>query len=555
MFLVGCITMHAQIKSDAHLLQDTSTSQLDVVKKRREIIANTILKKHPVLVFNSTNAIINEVQQIAIDNGTFTKLYSSPTGKTLFNEIFNVYKALPSDENIAGISSNTIYRIELYNYAYNSTIIAYVDHATKKVINAVAQLQSAPDVPAHLKDLAIAIAINHPQIKKELGYQANASAAEMASTKTALNNSKCERSLHLCVAPTFVKDQKALWAIVDLTDLHIVGTKWTFVGDPGPVRITEKTIQNEEVSNCYCNSINTIDKNNWRLDYNITSSDGLRIANVSFGNKKILKSAKLVDWHVSYSNSDGFGYSDGIGCPTFSSSAVLAVEPPQIIELKNNKNETEGFVLEQKFYSEGWPRACNYNYVQRYEFYNDGRFRISTASIGRGCGNDGTYRPVFRIVPEGKYTFSEYNNNQWQDWTTEQYSLQTNTSTYTKEGFAYKLNGSNNMFIEPSYGQFNDKGRGDNAWMYVTKWKVNEGESDLITIGPCCNIDYQQGPEKCIEKENIKNESIVLWYVPQMKNDDTKGKEYCWAEAVIENGVYRTITYPCFAGPMFYISK
>jgi hypothetical protein len=36
-----------------------------------------------------------------------------------------------------------------------------------------------------------------------------------------------------------------------------------------------------------------------------------------------------------------------------------------------------------------------------------------------------------------------------------------------------------------------------------------------------------------------------------MKNDDTKGNEYCWAEAKIVNGVYQTNVYPCLAGPMF----
>lgn len=83
--------------------------------------------------------------------------------------------------------------------------------------------------------------------------------------------------------------------------------------------------------------------------------------------------------------------------------------------------------------------------------------------------------------------------------------------------------------------------------------KVDEGEADLVTIGPCCNTDYQQGPEKFIEPspDNIQNKKLVVWYVAQLKNDDAKGKEYCWAESVLENGVYVTKAYPCFAGPMF----
>lgn len=43
----------------------------------------------------------------------------------------------------------------------------------------------------------------------------------------------------------------------------------------------------------------------------------------------------------------------------------------------------------------------------------------------------------------------------------------------------------------------------------------------------------------------------MFWYVPTIKNDDTKGAEYCWAENKIVNGVYQVQVYPCFAGPMF----
>ena len=109
--------------------------------------------------------------------------------------------------------------------------------------------------------------------------------------------------------------------------------------------------------------------------------------------------------------------------------------------------------------------------------------------------------------------------------------------------------------MEPGKGQFKDGGRGDFSYVYVSKFSPakDEGESDLVTIGPCCNTDYRQGPEKFIEPgaENIENSSMVIWYVAQMRNDDRKGNEYCWAENVLEDGVWRTKAYPCFAGPMF----
>jgi hypothetical protein len=44
---------------------------------------------------------------------------------------------------------------------------------------------------------------------------------------------------------------------------------------------------------------------------------------------------------------------------------------------------------------------------------------------------------------------------------------------------------------------------------------------------------------------------LVLWYVPQLKNDDAPGRQYCWAESFLENGVFKTKAYPCMSGPLF----
>jgi hypothetical protein len=75
----------------------------------------------------------------------------------------------------------------------------------------------------------------------------------------------------------------------------------------------------------------------------------------------------------------------------------------------------------------------------------------------------------------------------------------------------------------------------------------------MVTIGPCCNTDFEQGPEKFIgaSPESIRGEDLVLWYVAQQHNDDTPGKEYCWADNVLKNGVYLPRVWPCYVGPMF----
>ncbi|MBX9734348.1 MAG: hypothetical protein K2X37_09825, partial [Chitinophagaceae bacterium] len=391
-----------------------------------------------------------------------------------------------------------------------------------------------------------------------LGFKPSASQPVMSSTKTALNRTRCERSQHLCVAPTFVQGNRALWAIVDLTDYRVVGLRWTNTSKEleQPV-VTERKVQNENIADCYCNKVNTLEKKGWAMDYLLTGSDGLMISNVKYKGQQVINSAKLVDWHVSYSGTDGFGYSDAVGCPIFSEAAVVATEPPQVADIIE-ADTVAGFMLEQKFFSELWPGPCNYSYSQRYFFYTDGRFRMSCASIGRGCGNNGTYRPVFRIGFTGNnQLFSEWEKTGWKIWDKEGWKLQDATTAYTKEGYQYKLNTGpqSGYFIEPGRGQFGDGGRGDNAYLYVTKEHLdrNEGQNDLVTIGPCCNTDYQQGPEKFMIpiKENIRNTDIILWYVPQLKNDDTPSSKYCWAETYYENGQYKVRTYPCFAGPLF----
>ena len=535
---------------------DSSTLQLPIIKERLTLIASTLNSKLPVILLqNNLNPKINIAQNIAISSKPFQALFKSKNGEPLLNEIFTIYQALQSDMSSLPKNNNAIYyRVEMYNYAYNTTVVGIVDINSNTLVRHSYNMQAAPDVPEHLKKIAVAIAVNSAKVKAELGNNINANNAEMAYTKTALNKSKCERSNHLCVAPTFVVKNKALWTIVDLTDLNLVGIRWTNVGTQDEVHISERTVQNEVINNCYCKNAQTINRAAWQMKYMLTSSDGLKIEGLTFNGKKILKSAKLVDWHVSYSKSDGFGYSDGTGCPMYSLSAVTAWDAPVIADLIINK-KVEGFVLEQKFQSDGWPRPCNYNYVQRYEFYNNGNFRITTASIGRGCGNDGVYRPVFRIAFEGNNTFSQYNGSNFTNWQTEKWDLQQDLTKYTANGTAYKITGNLNYNIIPNRGQFNDKSRGDFAYTYITKFKTEEGEDDLVTIGPCCNIDYKQGPEKFMEDsfgtENILNNEIVMWYVPQMQNDNSAGNEYCWAEAKIIKGVYKTLIYPCFVGPLF----
>lgn len=523
-----------------------------VIKARVEKVQNALKQTPPILALEGLDETQNAAQNLAIADGRFQReTRDAKTNEPLLNEIFGVYPLRESDftPQTQTCRQSRCFRVEMYNFALNLTTNAVVDANANKVLVVTRVPQSQPDIPQSLTELATHIATSANEVKTALG--GSNEKPLMANTKTSLNRTKCERSKHLCVAPTFVSGEKALWAIVDLTDLALVGVRWTQVGTTGNA-VTQKLLQNSVLTKQFCEQNTPLEKNGWKLNYVLTNSDGLKVADVSFNGKPILTSAKLVDWHVSYSNSEGFGYSDAVGCPYFSQAAVVAAVEPKVSEIK------DGFSLTQKYYSDGYPTPCNYAYEQRFDFYNDGRFRVVVGSLGRGCGNDGTYRPVTRIAfADQQNNFAEWNGNDWKSWETEAWQNQKSETAYTPENFQYQIKNSNNQgfYVEANRGQFGDNGRGDNAFLYVTRNPPDrdEGESDLVTIASCCNTDYKQGPEKFIEPspEPIANSPLVVWYVAQLKNDSEKGREYCWAESVVENGVYKVKEYPCYSGAMF----
>lgn len=541
----------------AVLSDDSGYANKPYLADRLRRIDSALRLDQPVLRFETADASLQQAQELALNDPRFTANLHNEKGAALRNEIFNVYPARPGDVG-KGAGTAGAYRVELYNYAYNLTTIAIVDVPGKRTVAVNTYPQTQPDIPASLKQIALKIAANSPEVMTALGYKPAESDALMANTKTALNQTRCERSMHLCVAPTFIKGDKALWVIVDLTDYKLVGLRWTHVGDSGHAdeHLSERRLKYDKVMDCNCKVVTPLARDGWKMNYVLTSSDGLRISEVYFDGRLVIHNAKLVDWHVSYSGTDGFGYSDAVGCPEFSQAAVVAVSQPKVKTLMEGQ-QAVGFVLEQSFSSEQWPRPCNYNYIQRYEFYTDGRFRIACGSLGRGCGNDGTYRPVSRIVFAGEQNnFAEWNGQAWQPWTQEAWRLQGPQTAYTPQGYQYSISGGGGgYYMEPGNGQFGDGGRGDNAFVYATRYHVDkdEGEKDLVTIGPCCNTDYHQGPEKFIEPvpEDIRNTRIVVWYVAQLKNDDAPGREYCWAASELDKGVYKTRAYPCMSGPMF----
>lgn len=536
--------------------QNPQAYSLPALEAQATLVQSVLQQPIPVLLINGMDQPRELAQRIAVLDPRFQgDLWDAATGAPLRNEIFGVYPMRESDltEATARCAEVACYRVEMYNYAKNLTTIGMVSPGDNTLLSVLKVPDAQPDLPQYLIDLAVQIATQAPEVAIALGYKPDSEEAVMENTKTALNRTRCQRSRHLCVAPTFVAGERALWAIVDLTDGVLVGVRWTDVGESGSQPVTERSLQDDVVSQSFCGKTTSLQRGDWSMDFILTSSDGLRISNVQFQGHPVIDSAKLVDWHVSYSATEAFGYSDAIGCPVFSQAAVVAFQGPVVREIFEG-DESEGFVLEQEFWGEQWPMPCSYYYVQAFNFYNDGSFRVVAGNIGRGCGNNGTYRPVIRLTLPGENSFAAWDGTAWENWESEGWQLQSE-GPLDGEGYQYRVLDSSGAgyYIEPGTGQFGDGGRGDNAYVYVTRYHTDqdEGESDMVTIGPCCNEDHQQGPDRFTNSESIDSTQLVLWYVPQMENDDTPGQEYCWANSAIVNGVYVATKYPCYAGPLF----
>lgn len=564
-FLLLCIAVairtQAQETPAAAIPSDETRVEFAGLLEYEAKVRTALMAQPPVLNLLKLAEADKQTLAVALKDVQFTThTRDAQSKKPHRNEIFAVrpFKAgdLPAENSNCTPSNCRL--VEMYNFTLHITSVAIIEDAANSPV-AVRHFQNfQAEIPEHLRVLATEIAQHSPLVKAQLGKIPQAQDFVMAGTKTALNRTRCERAKHLCVAPTFVLPNKALWTVVDLEEGRVVGTRFTDIRPEGAqIAYTEQKIQDESITTELCKNSKSVERDGWKFAYHLTSSDGIELNDAQFQGKQRLASAKNVDWHVSYSDKDGFGYSDAIGCPLFSAAAVVPAKLPKIKELKRG-DEYLGFELHQDFISKQWPQPCNYYYEQRFQFFKDGSFRVAVASVGRGCGEPGIYRPVVRIVlPGASQKIFAWQSNAWKALSHEAWFEQTADTSYSPEGYQFKIETApgSGFYVEPARGQFNDKGRGDNAYVYWVrnKPKDNEGASDLPTIGPCCNKDYHQGPEKFIEPkpESLAQTGVVMWYVPQLTNDGSPGNEYCWGASDLVDGQIVKYEYPCIAGPKF----
>lgn len=569
----------AREKADAPVPAAVAAYRADL---RKALAANP-----PVLQLTVSDAPRRAAQRLALADGRFIEgTRDVVTGRGLRNEITGVYALRDSDiarpELQACRGNGACFRVELYAYAHNETRTAFVDVARARVLAVNRLVAMQPEISERQHTIALDLAAASPLVREQLGRSPTREEFLMANTRTSLARTKCELTQHLCVSPTLVDGSSALFVVVDLTDLRVVGVRWTKVGRVAVP--SERRLHNESIARLYCDRATPVARNGWRFNFQITSSDGVRVGDVEFQGRTLFRSVKTVDWHVAYSWKDKLGYSDAVGCPVFSQAAVVAIDAPVFEAIREDGNDV-GFALVQDFRSEQWPKPCNYFYRQRFEFFNDGRFRPWAAAYGRGCGEDGHYRPVTRIEFADMTQVAAHGADGWARWGEERWTRSRELQpSVERSKLRFRAGDGAEIDVRPNDGapgaaqdgrictschertppprpeQPGSLGapqtRGDDALLYVTLHPSgrDEGASDLPPIGTCCNADHRQGPEKFMTPpERLASDSaapLVLWYVAQMQADARPGQQYCWADTVLQDGLYVAKAYPCYSGPM-----
>lgn len=486
-------------------------------------------------------AMANDRQKLAQDLAlTDERVMQHTLGRR--TEVFGVRDVLGQYTSASSACKTAVcYQVEIYNFDENATILAIVNTDSSEVLDVLRQPGVQPGINKRLADRAIEIAINAPEVIAALGYRP--SREGVAPVAGGLANSVCDQG-HLCAAPTFNIGDRFLWAVVDLTTGTLVGTTWTDVIPDQPNTFIPTLPQS-------CTTPGSVNRAGWSLEYGTTGTDGLRVHSISYNGVPVANNIKLVEWHADYGSS---GFVDYTGCG--GSGGGFHISPygqTQVLDLLDPQGQLVGFEVVQDFRMGNWGANCNYRYDQRMQFFNDGRFRVVSGAYGKGCGSNAIYRPIVRvdIAVNGSEndSFATWNGTEWQIQTSEFWQLQADP--YTPEGYKWQVSdiSGNGYYLEPGQGQFGDGGRGDFAYIYVTLHKPEEGDTDLGSIGTCCNDDHRQGPHNYVNDENILNQNIVIWYVPQMVTEvnASQGIYYCWTL----QGEPNPVTYPCFGGPMF----
>lgn len=446
----------------------------------------------------------------------------------------------------------------LYRFDDNTTLTVIVNVESQTVLDVLAQPGLQPGVHLQLAEKALEIALNHPDVIEALGFRPKK--ADMAPVSAGMPGTVCDQG-HFCVGPTFNLGDRIVWAIIDLTDEQLVGVNETRVLADGRSQPTPSAGS--------CPAPGSVNRDGWTVNYETTASDGFHVFDVTYQGMAVLTSAKLAEWHVDYNGTYFIsGFVDATGCG--SSNFMIPAHGETELRDLTEQGQVVGFELVQDFRMAAWGQNCNYRYGQRMQFYEDGRFRLAAGAYGRGCGIHPVYRPVTRIDlavnGDDGDTFAAWTGDEWQPVITETVIEERELLSVDRSPLdRFTANGlrltapigwimdqsGRGYYVEPGRGQFDDNGRGDDPFLYITRHHAAEGDADLPSFGSmCCNDDFQQGPHLFLNDEPVQDTNIVLWYVAQHQTDaliDDGNGRTCWTVS----GEPNPETYPCWGGPLF----
>lgn len=512
-----------------------------------------------VIFFESTPSVRSKAPALPISQGmgpedqlaqdlalSDTRVQAYTVGRR--SEVFSV---VPVQYHVP-TSANTCYasdcrQVNIYNWDENAAVTVFVDVASEQVLDVLYQPQMHPGINNRAVELARQLVVNDQQTAELLGFELSEADLEMAPMEGDAPGTSCDGD-HICVAYNFdFEANQVLWVWVDLTDEVVAGYRTTRI-TPGDVDGPPTFIPEG------CPPSGNINRDGWTMGHEVTGSDGLRVFNVAYNGNAVATSIKNVEWHADYGST---GYRDATGCSPSGGFPIYPYGDTIIADIIEGQNVI-GFEVIQDFRMGNWGNSCNYRYEQHMQFFVDGRFRTVVAAYGKGCGTNAIYRPLTRVdiavVGDPNDTFAIWNGSQWVDQSTELYRTPyagpAGPHAYDANGYAWRVSDSTGVgyYLQPGQDNtFGDGGRGDSAFIYAVLHRASEGDSDLGGLGACCNDDHQQGPDLYVNGENITDQNIVLWYVPQMVTDASAPDYYCWTIT----GEPNPETYPCFAGPMF----
>ncbi|MDW8233339.1 MAG: hypothetical protein RMJ54_11200 [Roseiflexaceae bacterium] len=138
---------------------------------RLEQVERALMRAEPLMLLEGLDDAQVAAWRLAVADERVRQALSTADGRLVRSEVFGIYRLGPADDALASdeCQNRACYRVELYDYARNRTVIAIVAPQAQRVLRVTALDDTQPTiVPRHLLDLAAQIALAAPEVREEL---------------------------------------------------------------------------------------------------------------------------------------------------------------------------------------------------------------------------------------------------------------------------------------------------------------------------------------------------------------------------------------------------